>query len=110
METAFGSVVEPKLDPELNRMPGLGWEPELKLKPELELDVEPAPKLAEVTVTLPAPGVPWNAGSRLCPNTSRPGRGTISAKWDATMRMPNSISRERFNESSVRSAETRAAR
>jgi hypothetical protein len=109
METAFGSVVDPKVDPELNVKPGLDV-PELKLKPEFELDVELAPKLAEVTVTLPAPGVPRKAGSRFCPKISRTGRGTSCAKSDAMTRMPNSISRERFNESSVRSAETRAAR
>src|SRR5882724_12003499 len=103
METAFGSVVDPKLDPELKVRPGLDL-------PEFELDVEIAPKLAEVTVTLPAPGVPRKAGSRFCPKISRTGRGTSCAKSDAMTRMPNSISRERFNESSVRSAETRAAR
>jgi hypothetical protein len=111
METAFGSVVDPKLDPELKVMPGLGLEPELKLMPEFELDVELAPKLDEVTVTVPAPGVPWRGGSlNGDPNTSRTGRGTSCAKSDTITRMPNSISRERFNESSVRSDETRAAR
>ena len=103
--------MDPKLDPELKLMPGLGLEPELKLRPELELDVELAPRLDEVTVTLPAPGVPRRGGSLDGPpNMSRTGRGTSCAKSDATTRMPNSISRERFNESSVRSDEMRAAR
>ena len=93
-------------------MPGLGVVPELKLMPELELELalELAPRLAEVTVTLPAPGVPRNAGSLLCPRISRTGRGTSCAKSATMMRMPNSISRERLSESSVRSAEIRAAR
>src|ERR1700722_16827952 len=110
METALGSVVDPKLDPELKLRPGLGLEPELKLRPEFEPDAVLAPRLAEVTVTLPAPGVPRNAGSLPCPNISRTGRGASCAKSDAITRMPNSISRERFNESSVRSDEMRAAR
>ena len=112
MGTAFGSVVAPKLDPELKLMPGVGLTPELKLMPEfvLEVALEFAPRLAEVTVTLPAPGVPRNAGSRLWPRMSRTGRGTSCAKSATMMRMPNSISRERFRDSSVRSAEMRAAR
>ena len=50
------------------------------------------------------------AGRRLCPRGSRTGRGTICAKSMTMTRMPNSISRERFSDSSVRSAEMRAAR
>src|SRR6266478_9932503 len=103
METAFGSVVDPKLDPELNLKTGLGLEPELKLRPEFELDVELAPKLAEVTVTLPAPGVPWNAGRLLWPKMSRTGRCTNCAKSGAVSRMQNSMSRVRFNVTSVQS-------
>jgi hypothetical protein len=64
METALGSVVDPKLEPELKVKPGLEFVPELKLMPEFELDVEldvVAPKLAAVTVTVPAPGVPRSA-------------------------------------------------
>jgi len=114
METALGSVVDPKLEPELKVKPGLELVPELKLMPEfeldVELDVELAPKLAAVTVTVPAPGVPRSAKSLFCPNISRTGRCTSCAKSAAMTRMPNSISRERFNDSSVRSAEMRAAR
>src|SRR5258706_3103 len=83
---AFASVVDEKLDHELKLKAGLGLEPELKLRPGFELDVELAPKLAEVTVTLPAPGVPWNAGRLLWPKMSRPGRGTNCAKSEAMTR------------------------
>jgi hypothetical protein len=111
MEAALGSVVDPKLDPELKLKPGLLFDPELKLSPLLEPELDPAPpKLAEVTVTLPAPGVPWNAGRRCCPKISRTGCGESCAKSDTMTRIPNSISRERFNETSVRSAEMRAVR
>ena len=47
---------------------------------------------------------------RLWPNGSRTGRGTSCAKSMTRTRMPNSISRERFRDSSVRSADMRAAR
>src|SRR3984893_2971218 len=110
MGKALESVVDPKLEPELK--PG----PELKLilGPGLELE-EPAPvgapKLAGLAVTSPAPGVPITAARRVVlPRISRTGRGTICARSAAIIRMPNSISRERFNDSSVRSAEMRAER
>ena len=98
--------------------PGLLFDPELKLSPDREL--EPALKLEPVlefelkvemgAVTVPAPAVPRIAGSRFCPKISRTGCGESCAKSDAMTRIPNSISRERFNETSVRSAEMRAVR
>src|ERR1700753_2746885 len=111
MDRALGSVVPPRFDPELKLIPCPGLS-ELKLMPELPIDplLEFAPRLTEVAVTLPAPWVPRRAGRRLCPNMSRTGRGTSWAKSATMMRIPNSISRERFNDCSVRSAEMRAAR
>ena len=57
---------------------------------------------------VPLPESPCSAGRRVWPSGSRTGRGTICAKSMTSMRMPNSISRERFRASSVRSAEMRA--
>ena len=48
-------------------MPGLGGVPELKLMPEFEpkLPLEFEPRLAEVAITVPAPGVPRSAVGRI---------------------------------------------
>ncbi len=66
-EIAFWSVLDPKLELELKVRPGGADElrPEElgAANPELELVL--APKLDEVAVTVPAPGVPCIAGSRL---------------------------------------------
>src|SRR5580658_1752323 len=77
---------------------------------ELKCMVEPAPRV-EVFDSVPMPDVPRSAGRRVVSlRALRIGRGTISAKSWPIMRMPNSISRERFKDSSVRSADCRAAR
>ena len=54
--------------------------------------------------------VPRIAGKRPWPRMSRTGRGTACATSCTITRMPNSISRERLSETSVRSADIRAAR
>jgi hypothetical protein len=64
----------------------------------------------ELLALVPLPEKPCKAGMRSWPSGSRTGRGTICAKSITSMRMPNSISRERLRDSSVRSAEMRAAR
>ncbi len=88
-------------------------EPELKLwltKLWLaKLIPEPESKLV-CALSVPKPLVPCMAGKRFSPRMSRTGRGTVSAKSCTRMRIPNSISRERFKEASVCSAEMRAAR
>src|SRR5271156_5348247 len=93
--------------------------PKLELKPgsELKCIVEEEPKGPEVPkvvvvppeklvpagpALVPLPGYPCSAGRRVGPSGSRPGRGTICAKSMTIIRMPYSISRERFKDSSVR--------
>ncbi|HTB28388.1 MAG TPA: hypothetical protein VK715_05490 [Steroidobacteraceae bacterium] len=84
---------------------------ELELKLELELELEPVPPTELGTgVSVPNPLVPSMAAMRVSPKIGRTGRGTVSAMSCTIMRIPNSISRERFSDSSVRSAEMRAAR
>ena len=95
-------------------LPKLDWNPcpESKcIPPELGPE-ELAPGAESVPAVVPLPGLPLRAamGCPLWLSGSRTGRGTSWAKSITSTRMPNSISRERFIDSSVRSAEIRAAR
>ncbi|MGC2032396.1 MAG: hypothetical protein WA642_20430 [Steroidobacteraceae bacterium] len=99
-----------ELEPEL-KLRLLKLRPELELELEVELELEPVPPTElGIGVSVPNPLVPSIAATRVCPMMSRTGRGTVSAMSCTIMRIPNSISRERFSDSSVRSAEMRAAR
>ncbi len=91
------------------------WNADLNPGPELKCMLEELeealPKLSPATPALvPLPERPCSAGIRVWPSGSRTGRGTICPKSITTTRMPNSISRERCNASSVRSADIRACR
>src|SRR5271170_3677048 len=102
-DAALELLPEPSAEPELKLWLEKFWP--AKLIPELEAELE-----SDVTLSVPIPPVPCIEGRRVWPRISRTGRGTVSAKSCTIMRIPNSISRERFNDSSVRSAEMRAAR
>src|SRR3984957_4175776 len=114
MGAAFEFEWAAELEPELKLMllklmPELELELEVELEVELELEPVPPTELG-IGVSVPNPLVPCMAATRVWPMMSRIGRGTVSAMSWTIMRIPNSISRERFSDSSVRSAEMRAAR
>jgi hypothetical protein len=97
------SLPLPPLPLKLELKPG----PELNCMPEV---FEPMPPEVVVPALVPLPALPRNAGNSLCPSGSRAGCAVSWAKSITMTRMPNSISRERASDSSVRSAEMRAAR
>jgi hypothetical protein len=80
-------------------------EPEPRLEPE-----DPKLEPEVLAALVPLPELPRSAGKRVWPKGSRTGRGIIWEKSITRTRMPNSISRERVSDSSVRYAEIRAAR